>query len=833
MNPMKYARAEQGTARSAAAAIACWSTVFAVSWAVIVFAALWPAWSFVAGPAVLESGDFAANALQIADAKFGGEWLGNYSRWGFNHPGPAFFYVYAIGEWLLADGLGVVASPHQAHVAAGIALQAAFIAASAALVATSGRQGWTKAFVLLAVTVFVAARTPWAISSIWAPHVLFGPTLLLVVASAQAYAGRAAALILLVIASVFCVHGHVAQPLIVVPIFLAAIWGYWRNAIGPLGIRSQTRVMAACGSLVLLGLLPIGLDALLSPKSNLSYILDYLKVDHGPTPTWDQATRYLLGYLAFEHHPESAVPEGTWAGSTALSGLLVLIGLVILGVAFRSIEWIGSRHRQSVRKSSEADRVAAMTGFALLLALLWCKRVTGELYEFNAFFVYALLASLLYSVLAMGLRAWPSNQVASGLVTLIAGLMLFNTFAMNRLPAPFSAAETYLRPGPVVTGARQRSGVLLSFEHAEWPIATALAIELKREGVPYFVTPEWATLFGRDRVLDFDRIVHGQELAPQIVEAFLDRMPAKGAPLTSSAFRSAADLKPVNSAAPAQSVTALMREGGLLGFGTSEPDGEFAFTVGEGTILQFRRPLEWRESTGKVRLLLEPFLAGSISSQRVLYNDGASVVEQVLGSGAELVVAPTCGLSICSVVLRTPDAFSPASAGVNIDQRALGLKLMQIRFEHPAAPSAAPTQEPLVADGQGYSVAALLRSGKLRADRVSEPSGNFVFTTSERALISFRKPTSWRDGVGQAQLRLEPFIAGQITGQRVRLYGAEVGKEHQLTGAAVLAIRPACAQSVCSVEIATPDAFSPASAGVSTDQRRLGVKIISLAVSGP
>lgn len=83
----------------------------------------WQAWFVLPSH---EVGDLAANALQIERCKQGVEIYGNYSRFCFNHPGPGFFYVYALGQVVLYDWLGLVPSPHNAHRLAGLCLQAFF-----------------------------------------------------------------------------------------------------------------------------------------------------------------------------------------------------------------------------------------------------------------------------------------------------------------------------------------------------------------------------------------------------------------------------------------------------------------------------------------------------------------------------------------------------------------------------------------------------------------------------------------------------------------------------------------------------------------------------------
>src|ERR1700753_3629488 len=76
---------------------------------------------------IFEYTDFAANAIQVERAKHFRELLGNYSRWGFHHPGPAFFYIFALGERVLHDWLHLVPSEMNAHILSMAALNTAFL----------------------------------------------------------------------------------------------------------------------------------------------------------------------------------------------------------------------------------------------------------------------------------------------------------------------------------------------------------------------------------------------------------------------------------------------------------------------------------------------------------------------------------------------------------------------------------------------------------------------------------------------------------------------------------------------------------------------------------
>jgi hypothetical protein len=73
-----------------------------------------------------ETGDAAVNALQVDNAGRFQELYGNYSRWEFSHPGPAFFYVYAAGEAVFHRLLGICPAPGNAHILTSMLVQAFF-----------------------------------------------------------------------------------------------------------------------------------------------------------------------------------------------------------------------------------------------------------------------------------------------------------------------------------------------------------------------------------------------------------------------------------------------------------------------------------------------------------------------------------------------------------------------------------------------------------------------------------------------------------------------------------------------------------------------------------
>src|ERR1700735_4386488 len=84
-----------------------------------------------------EDADMAANSILIEQARRFTLLVGHYSRYRFNHPGPAFLYVQGWGESLFYDAPHVVPTARNGQLIGLYALNAVFAAAVVA-----GVCGW-------------------------------------------------------------------------------------------------------------------------------------------------------------------------------------------------------------------------------------------------------------------------------------------------------------------------------------------------------------------------------------------------------------------------------------------------------------------------------------------------------------------------------------------------------------------------------------------------------------------------------------------------------------------------------------------------------------------
>jgi hypothetical protein len=177
-----------------------------------------------------------ANSILIEQARRFTLLVGNYSREGFNHPGPAFLYVQAWGESVFWALLRVVPTPWNGQLIGLYLLNAGFAACVAAVV-----YGWTRSargvLAAGAAVGLLGFLHPAVFNSDWMPYVYVPAFLTFVVSLASVSAGRSADGWIAALSGWFLIHGHAAF-LFIVPAMVAV----------PVAVRAWPTVRSALGS---------------------------------------------------------------------------------------------------------------------------------------------------------------------------------------------------------------------------------------------------------------------------------------------------------------------------------------------------------------------------------------------------------------------------------------------------------------------------------------------------------------------------------------------------------------------------------------------------------
>ncbi len=452
----------------------------------------------------LEKGDVAVNALQIDNAKYFREIYGNYSRFEFNHPGPAFFYAYAAGEWIFCDWLKVTPSPGTAHLFTSMCLQSLFFALSLAIMATHlSPRLWLPLGLLTAALYFGPLKDPFM--SIWPPHVLLMPFLCFLVSCCSVGTGRVAHLPFAVLAGGFLFHGHVAQPLFVGSLgtLAFALCAYrlrgpaphpsWREIFA-----SHRRVAITSAALAGLFLLPIVIDVVTGgTRSNIATILGRFYANTGDSKSLWQSFLYFLSFATPAQNqdeifstmgPQVGEFFRTYRGHVGL--WICLLALPpLLGLIWRSRLTVEERR---FLLTSHLFVLCAVAG-----CILWGMAQAGPMWQYNGYFYYAVYFFGLLLILGWldGLVRYQGNAAFTSVLFAVSAIAFTWAFRLPRLGESETGAVTKRAVEAALSDHDTRPKILV-FEHKDWPAVASVALDLQRQGFNFYMEPWWQFMFG-------------------------------------------------------------------------------------------------------------------------------------------------------------------------------------------------------------------------------------------------------------------------------------------------------------------------------------------------
>jgi hypothetical protein len=272
---------------------------------------------------IYPNADFAADTIYVLEAKRFELLTGDYSRLEFYHPGPAFLYVEAWGQWLFHDVAHVVPTPWNGQLLGILLLNAALLATSLSVITRDGRTA--SAVASLGTVLAFTVLHPLTVNSNWPPYYFFAPTLLLLVSAAAVAAGRTRAVPLLCLSAGLCIHGQAEflffAPIVVLVALTALFAPHWRQPRALLRVSPRHWLAGLAVTLALA--LPIVLNTVLHwPGQWPRYLVYATKATHLDNTLAD-GVGYMLrfwwpgGPVRGAHTPEHVV--------AAAGGILLLL----------------------------------------------------------------------------------------------------------------------------------------------------------------------------------------------------------------------------------------------------------------------------------------------------------------------------------------------------------------------------------------------------------------------------------------------------------------------------------------------------------------------------
>jgi hypothetical protein len=460
---------------------AIWAIPFAA-----LFALLCARNSFLFTAHLYEQGDSGANSILITQAKHFTLLIGSYSREGFNHPGPAYMYVQALGEYLFLNGLHVVPTAWNAHVLSVFALDSAFVALAVGIV-----YSWTRslagAAATFAVLIGFAVIYPQVVNSDWMPYLYVPTYVVFLLAAGSVTAGRSSDLWIFALSGWFLIHGHACFLLFVPAITLAVLlavaaehWSApWRSIRSFFAKQRKAWIPAAVISVVFA--FPIVLNLALHWPGDFGDYLTYGK--SGGTlglaghHTAGQVTDYVLWFW-WPH-------ANAWLAPVLLfvAALGVIIGLV----------------RGPVRRFLVALLAlnVVSTGAFVLYTAIGIDDLTSQYIGYFYWSAPLIMVLIIVVGLVEAFRTRSSRilRTAASAVALLAAAAAFITLAVIPGTRTNTGDINNSLPAAVAALAAQSQGrpIAIEVDHIVWPQAIGFLDQAERTGVKACLVDPWYT----------------------------------------------------------------------------------------------------------------------------------------------------------------------------------------------------------------------------------------------------------------------------------------------------------------------------------------------------
>ena len=619
----------------------------------------------------VELGDFAANSLLIQDAKSLALFRGNYSRVGFNHPGPAILYVLAFGELVFHDWLHWARSPFSGQLI-GVALYGAFwLTLMFAGLRKLAGSTLDAALTLAVFAVAAALLDHQVFAGIWFPHLYFFPFAAMLVAAIRYADGHVDMLPALAVASGFLVNGHVAF-LAILGIILLTVLGasYVRSLMPgrvPFLLGKQMMVTHRRALLRFLVIFAVFLLPLLIET-----------VRHFPGPLADYAS--FSGKNKTNSLGQAIAFVSVYWGGARFS---VLLGLALVGML-----WVHVRDDQAA--TGRALRAAVVVFGGATLALLFYAKVGVDMLDqvYIGLFYFAVPA-LAVAFAAQCIGRGLGSVHRPGVAWVITLLLAAAAFHLARKPVVY--LSQYNEPG--VPQAYERLKAL--------PHQGRLVLDLDYSKDANFV---WSRVLGieaygrrhQDQFICLGQNWHiSSTVAARCTEQevqrgprYMVRMTEAGAP---AALAETIGLSfyliglPDLTKMPVVTVAAQhdVFKSHFLGTGWSEPEGDFVWSQGREAVLSLPLPAGF---DGTLELDVGAFLPRPDSTQTLTVDAGAGSSGPQLFSPAQhrrLVRVPlhvgAAGVATVKLTIKNP--VSPLQLGLSQDPREVGVSLYGFKIE--------------------------------------------------------------------------------------------------------------------------------------------------------
>lgn len=463
-------------------------------------------------------GDDATLETRVVNAGRDVQYLGPYSRFGWNHPGSLYFYILLPFYQLFSMGT------QSLYVGAAFINIISVLTLLLFLYKSENNYFFffTAFFFSLYIFGFLGLHV---FRNIWNPHVTILPFAVFIFASAYLSRGHLKTLPLSILFSSFVIQTHIAYAPAVVVIFLVSILLYIleklkeQKKIKRLFSKDILKIMViSAGLFIILWILPI-IESLKNPPGNLLKLIYYFshsKVTHGITEAVAAVSNItnvpLIKFLDF------LFPNLGLSSTSLLTALFLLQVLLVTGA--------GIYHWRAASKNKYQFNLLIFGLSGLIVSVISVTKITGEIHSYliqwmsiigfinwcTIFFTFFCLLTgffkrmNIYSRAAVFSQEIPMNykKILVYVVVVITALIFF---IQQQKPVYFASqikrSETkYKHVGEISAAIRNYidrnkiSSFLLKPHHSLWTTEAGVVNQLFKSSIPFSLEDNWLFWFG-------------------------------------------------------------------------------------------------------------------------------------------------------------------------------------------------------------------------------------------------------------------------------------------------------------------------------------------------
>lgn len=437
--------------------------------------------------------DFALLELSTGEALRGTQLLGPYSRFGWRHSGPAYFYVLA--PLYGASGASSASLPVTVLIVNWAALLG--------IVACLRRwvdQAAVPIFALALLLVYGLYLGPGFLYNIWNPAVTILPLGLFLISCAGLASGRTMVLPIVTGLGSFLVQTHVGYlPCVAAGALTSgALWLRLRRRDGHAATSPRVAVMLAVAMLAAFWAMPLG-EQLTRDPGNMSLILRFFS-GNSDRHSWGEALAIVSREIAW---PWSFTLFGSLPWYTPYQPLegwrLAVAGAFALGqvglLAFWSVR---------LREPSFFRALACVCLVCTIVAVLATTRVSGEIRPYMTAWISMIgvigFLAAIGPVLASRRLALPIGHdqaawiLAVGLAIPVA--LVGRPLVQDSQFQPARSVSDAVRAELFESGVHRPHVAIQTGSPGLFYAASAVLLQLHKAGVAFSVDPVWLNFFG-------------------------------------------------------------------------------------------------------------------------------------------------------------------------------------------------------------------------------------------------------------------------------------------------------------------------------------------------